>query len=183
LTDGSWRTLGEDCGGRPRGWVDERWLIIEALIDTTTGEQRELLASPERSISNPRLSPDRRWVAFDASRPGEPAHVGVAPFRDQLIPESEWVEVAGAASHPFWSADGRRLYYMPLGTNSMFRSSVRACHLDADGRVDGESMAAFASTEMMMPAYLPGTSPVATADRMVLALGDFRGDVWIMDLD
>ena len=81
LPDGTWRKLGEDCGGRPREWVDERQLIMErfarlnsiALIDTDTGDQRELLESAERSVSNPRFSPDRRWIAFDASRPGEPA--------------------------------------------------------------------------------------------------------------
>ncbi len=34
-----------------------------------------------------------------------------------------------------------------------------------------------------MPAYLPGTAPIATPDQIILVLGDFRGDVWLMDLD
>ncbi len=42
--------------------------------------------------------------------------------------------------------------------------------------------AVYASHEMMMPAYLPGTAPVATPDQIILVLGDFRGDVWLMDL-
>jgi Prolyl oligopeptidase, N-terminal beta-propeller domain len=49
--DGTPRKLGDDCGGRPREWVDERQLIIEsfarlnsiALIDTETADQHELL--------------------------------------------------------------------------------------------------------------------------------------------
>src|SRR6202008_2909611 len=61
LPDGTWRKLSEDCGGRPREWVDERRLVIErfarlnsvALIDTETGEQHELLQSPNRSTSKP----------------------------------------------------------------------------------------------------------------------------------
>ena len=65
--EGTWRTLGDDCGGRPREWVDERLLIIErfgrlntiAVIDTDTAEQRDLLQSAERSVTNTRLSPDR----------------------------------------------------------------------------------------------------------------------------
>src|SRR5262249_22430095 len=104
----AWRTLGDDCGGRPRQWMDERLLMIErfarlnaiATIDTETGEQRELLASADRSISNPRLSPDVRWIAFDASLPGEPASVFVAPMQSQIIPESAWVLVDRFASHP-----------------------------------------------------------------------------------
>ncbi len=192
LPDGTWRTLGDDCGGRPREWVDERRLIIErfarlnsiALIDTETGDQHELLESAERSVSNPRLSPDRRWIAFDASRPGEPASVFVSPFREQPIPESEWVVVDRSASHPFWSADGRLLYYTPTGTNPLVRSAVRARHFaSASGLVEGEPIAVYASTEMLMPAYLPGTAPIATPDQIILVLGDFRGDVWLMDLD
>jgi hypothetical protein len=48
--------------------------------------------------------------------------------------------------------------------------------------VDGEPIAVYASTEMLMPAYLPGTTPVATPDQIIFVLGDFRGDVWLMDL-
>jgi len=188
---GSWRKLGDDCGGRPREWVDERRLIIErfarlnsiALIDTETGDQQELLESAERSVSNPRLSPDRRWIAFDASRRGEPASVFVSPFREQPIPESEWVVVDRSASHPFWSADGRFLYYTPTGRNPLVRSAVRARRFaSASGLVEGEPIAVYASTEMLMPAYLPGTAAIATPDEIILVLGDFRGDVWVMEL-
>jgi Tol biopolymer transport system component len=192
IPDGTWRTVGDDCGGRPREWVDERRLIIErfarlnsiALIDTDTGDQQELLASVERTIRNPRLSPDRRWIAFDASRPGEPACVCVAPLREQPIPESEWILVDRSASHPFWSGNGRLLYYTPTGTNPVVRSAVRARQFaSGSGLVEGEPIAVYASHEMVMPAYLPGTAPIATPDQIILVLGDFRGDIWMMELD
>jgi hypothetical protein len=38
------------------------------------------------------------------------------------------------------------------------------------------------STEMVVPASLSGTAPVATRDQIIFVLGDFRGDVWMMDL-
>jgi Tol biopolymer transport system component len=191
LSDGSWRQLGEDCGGRPRQWVDERRLLIQrfgrrnsvALIDTDNGKQLELLQSDDLSVTNPRLSPDRRWVAFEASRPGEPGSVFVAPFRES-IPESEWTVVERSATHPFWSADGRLLYYTPIGTNPSVRSLVRGRRLGtASGLLDGDAIAVHASTEMVMPAYLPGTGPIATPDQIILVLADLRGDVWIMELD
>ena len=189
--EGTWRTLGDDCGGRPREWVDERLLIIErfgrlntiAVIDTDTLEQRELLASAERAVTNPRLSPDRRWIAFDASRPGTPADVFVAPFRDQQIPEADWLLVDRSVSHPFWSADGRVLYYIPIGMNPVIRSAIRARRFPATTTgPEGEPIAVFSSAEMLMPAYLPGTTPVAAPNEIFLILGDFRGDVWLMDL-
>ena len=192
LRDGIWRSLGDDCGGRPREWVDERVLVIErfarlnsiAIIDTETGEQFDLLQSSERSVSNPRLSPDRRWIAFDASRPGGRASVFVAPFQPRPIAESAWIEADRSASHPFWSADGRLLYYTPIGTNPSVRSAVRARHFASpSGLAPSQPMEVYRSTEMLMPAYLPGTGPIATPDQIIVVLGDFRGDVWIMDLD
>jgi hypothetical protein len=187
-----WRTLGDDCGGRPREWLDEHRLIIErfarlnsiALIDAETGDQHDILVSADRSIRNPRLSPDRRWIAFDASRPGEPSEVFVSPFRDEMLMESAWTVVDQLASHPFWSADGRLLYYTPTGTNPLIRSAVRARRFaSALGLVEGEPMAVYASSEMLMPANLPGTAPIATPDQIILVLGDFRGDIWLMELE
>jgi Tol biopolymer transport system component len=189
--EGTWRTLGDDCGGRPREWVDERLLIIErfgrlntiAVIDTHTAEQRELLQSAEQSVTNTRLSPDRRWIAFEASRPGTTADVFVARLRDQQTPEADWLLVDRSASHPFWSADGSILYYTPIGMNPTIRSAIRARRFPADSRgPEGEPIAIYSSAEMVMPAYLPGTTPVATPDEIFLILGDFRGDVWLMDL-
>jgi Tol biopolymer transport system component len=171
--------------------VDERWLIIErfarlnsiALIDTETGAQHDVLVSDQRAVRNPRLSPDRRWITFDTSRPGEPSAVAVAPFRREVIPESAWNLVDPAASHPFWSADGRLLYYTPTGTNPWIRSAIRARHFDtATGLREDEPMTAYASNEMVMPAYLAGTAPLATPDEIILVLGDFRGDIWLMEL-
>jgi Tol biopolymer transport system component len=154
-----------------------------ALIETDTATQCELLSSGERSVSNPRLSPDRRWIAFDASPPGGSPCVFVAPFQLAPIPESVWREVDRPASHPFWSADGRLLYYTPITTNPTVRSAVRARRFDAtSGDLGGEPIAVYRNTEMLMPAYLAGTSPIATAHEILLVLGDFRGDVWLMDL-
>ena len=42
--------------------------------------------------------------------------------------------------------------------------------------------AVFASAKMMMPAYLAGTAPIAMPEEIILVLGDFTGDIWLMDL-
>jgi hypothetical protein len=29
---------------------------------------------------------------------------------------------------------------------------------------------------------VPGTAPIATPDQIIFVLGDFRGDIWMMDI-
>ena len=193
LDAGSVRTLGEDCNGRPREWIDERFLIIErfgrlnaiAVIDTVTAEQHDVLTSTDRSFRNPRLSPDGAWLAFDTMRPGEPPAVMIARFtRDALIAEPECILVDQMSSHPFWSTDGQKLYYVPTGANAMIRTAVRAQHVSGEsGNPDGNPLAVYSSTEMVMPAFLPGTAPLALPGQILLVLGDFRGDIWMLDLN
>ena len=67
--------------------------------------------------------------------------------------------------------------------NPIIRSAIRARHFDSlSGRFEGEPILVYASAEMAMPAYLSGTAPIATPGEIILVLGDFRGDVWLMDL-
>jgi Tol biopolymer transport system component len=206
VADDTIRKLGDDCGGRPRQWLDERLLVIErfgsrltsiAILDTADGAQHELLSSAEHSISNARVSPDGQWIAFDAtvrsvnrsltsgltSGPGGRPAVFVAMFRvGDVIPETDWIPVDRSASHPFWSDDGSILYYLPTVPTTELRNVVRARRFDSTSGPSGEPFTALVLTEMIVPAAMVGTAPVATRDRLVFVLGDFRGDVWMMDL-
>jgi hypothetical protein len=193
LRDGGSRQLFEDCGGRPRQWLDERSLVIEtfgsrlntvALIDVTTGSRRELLASAEQSVTNPRVSPDGRWMAFGAAHPGGTPAVFVAPLDEGLpIAEASWVVVDRPGSHPFWSRDGHVLYYLSTFPSMEIRSVVQARRFDpASKRPSGDPFVAITLNEMVVPAFLSGTAPVAAPDQIVFVLGDFRGDIWMMDL-
>lgn len=68
--------------------------------------------------------------------------------------------------------------------NPLVRSADRVRHFaSASGLVEGEPIAVYASNEMLLPPYLPGTAPIATPDQITLVLGDFRGDIWLMELD
>jgi Tol biopolymer transport system component len=207
IADDTIRKLGDDCGGRPRQWLDERFLLIErygsrlnsiAILDTAEGAQHELLSSAEHSISNARVSPDGQWIAFDAtarnvnrslssgltSGPGGRPAVFVARLRvGDVIPQADWIAVDRSASHPFWSGDGSLLYYLPTVPSSELRNMVRARRFDSRaGGPSGEPFTALALTEMIVPAAMVGTAPVATPDRLVFVLGDFRGDVWMMQV-
>ncbi|HKW02608.1 MAG TPA: hypothetical protein VJN96_22470 [Vicinamibacterales bacterium] len=193
LSDGVSRQLSEDCGGRPRQWLDERLLLIETfggrlnrllILDTETGESRELLAAAERSVTNPRVSPDGAWVAFDAAPPGAPPAVFIAPLSTNApVAESAWIQIDRSVSHPFWSRDGSLLYYVPTIPFTEFRKQIRARRLAPGSKQPvGDPFFVLRFDEVMMPAFLAGTAPIAAPDQIVFILGDFHGDIWTTDI-
>jgi Tol biopolymer transport system component len=193
LANGASRQVSDDSGGRPRQWLDERYLVIETfgsrlnsfgLVDTITGSLCKFVSSATRSLSNPRISPNGGRIAFDATPPGGSPAVIIAPIgRDKPIPESDWIVIEEAASHPFWSADGRLLYYLPTMPNTDLRSTVLARRIDAaTGQPEGDAFPAIALQEMFVPTVVPGTAPHIAADEVLCVLADLRGDVWVMSL-
>ena len=147
MPDGKTRQVRDDCGGRPRQWLDERYLLIETygsrlnrfvVVDTTTASEHDVLVSRKRSLTNPRVSPNAGWIAFDAAPPGGSPTVYVAQAsRGEAIPESEWIAVDESASHSFWSRDGQLLYYLALTPNSDIRGVVRARRFSVTFRTTG----------------------------------------------
>ena len=151
IAGGETRLVRNDCGGRPRLWLDEQTLLIETfgsglnaflIVDMRDGAQRPLLSAATRKVSNPRISPDGRWLAFDATQPGGSPRIAIAPLRrDTPVQESEWIVIRESASHPFWSRDGRVLYYLATFPNIDIRSRVRPRlrHVDRSRRQRGHA--------------------------------------------
>ena len=71
----------------------------------------------------------------------------------------------------------------PVGTNPSVRSVMCARPFTpAAGLSDSAPIRVYASPDMaMFPRILPGTAPIATPSEIFLVLGDFRGDIWLMD--
>jgi len=193
LADGASRLVFEDCGGRPRLWLDDELLLAETfgagmnsfiLLDTRTATQRPLLSSRERRLSNPRLSPDARWLAFDATPPGGSPSVLLARVDDgHAAEETAWIRVETGASHPFWSHDGRLLYYLPATPTVDIRNRVVARSFDPDdGSVGPQPIDVLALSEMIVPAMIGTVAPIVAGDQIVFLLANYRGDIWIMDV-
>lgn len=193
LANGVARQIFEDCGGRARLWLDDDRLLAETfgsglnsfvVLDTRTATQRPLLSSRDRRLSNPRLSPDARWLAFDATPPGGSPSVIVARLDgNQAADETAWVPVATAASHPFWSRDGRLLYYLPTTPTVDIRNKVAARAFDSrDGHVDPDPIDVLTLSETIVPAMITSAAPIVAGDQIVFLLGNYRGDIWMMSL-
>jgi len=193
LADGASRQIFEDCGGRARLWLDDDRLLAETfgsglnsfvVLDTRDATQRPLLSSGDRRLSSPRLSPDSQWLAFDATPPGGSPSVFVARLDNgQAAAETAWIHVDAASSHPFWSRDGRLLYYLPTTPTVDIRNRVLARAFDPrDGRVGAESIDVLSLSETIVPAMISAAAPIVAGDQIVFLLGNYRGDIWMLDL-
>jgi hypothetical protein len=97
--------------------------------------------------------------------------------------EEEWNPSLRVSSHPFWSRDGRLLYFLPTTPSVDIRNRVAARRFDpSSGRVDGEAFTVLSLSEMIVPAMVTAVGPIAAPDQIVFVLGNFRGDIWIRDI-
>jgi hypothetical protein len=98
--------------------------------------------------------------------------------------ETDWVHVEPAASHPFWSQDGRLLYYLPTTPTLDIRNKVVARAFDArDGRIGAEPIEVLTLSETIVPAMISSAAPIVAGDQIVFLLGNYRGDIWMMNLE
>jgi Tol biopolymer transport system component len=79
--------------------------------------------------TNPALSPDGQWLAFESPQSGRP-EVIVTPFPSSRRPldatAPRWQVSTQGGSRPRWSGDGRSLTYVSLDDGSLMRAVVRA---------------------------------------------------------
>jgi eukaryotic-like serine/threonine-protein kinase len=121
---GPLRKVCEDCGNQnllnwsPSGrellfyWG---WPIRVGLLNIVSGERRIVLQHPTYELHRDTLSPDERWIAFHVPVAQTGHSVFVAPLGPQPAPERDWIRVtdgSGMESWPFWSPDGRLLYFL-----------------------------------------------------------------------
>jgi eukaryotic-like serine/threonine-protein kinase len=79
--------------------------------------------------TNPALSPDSKWLAFESAGSGRPEiyvqrFVESATIADQ--PGARWQISTQGGSRARWSSDGRQLFFVGLNESSVFSATIRA---------------------------------------------------------
>jgi eukaryotic-like serine/threonine-protein kinase len=124
-TGGVARRLCTGCG-RPIEWFGRGTQILYdqaarnteiAILDVATAKSTTILRTSKNRIYTPRLSPDRRLLCFTVITGARDRRTYIVPFSDnRLIPEQEWKTLTTGAAQderqPFWSPDGRFLYFL-----------------------------------------------------------------------
>jgi hypothetical protein len=128
-------------------------------------------------------SDDLAVIAFTLVKRGRPPHTYVAPVRTTgPVPEPEWIDIGHDAHHPFWSPDGALVYF--VSGHEFGSQTIRARRFDPRARAPlGDPFDVYRLNGLFVPAIITsGAALVATADQILVTLGDFRGDVWITSL-
>jgi hypothetical protein len=114
------------------------------------------------------FSPDGKWVAYQAGRPGENG-VFVQPF--PTTDAKYQVSTGSAAHHPAWSRDGKQIIYIPaqanavvvsVTANTVFDVSKTTRELPAKGLEGGP--ASIRNFDVMPDGRLLGVVDAATQD-------------------
>ncbi len=88
------------------------------LVDAKGGSEPEPWLKTPFNEATPRMSPDGAWIAFTSNSSGQ-TQVYVAPYERPA--DRVQVSTDGKAAYPFWSGDGRELFW---GTNDSSMYSV-----------------------------------------------------------
>ena len=83
-------------------------------LDAETGLKSQVLTAPG-PLSDPRLSPDCRWVTFIMGKADGTAAIWIAPVKDPPAAARDWIPIAEdqrVLNSPQWSPDGNLLYYI-----------------------------------------------------------------------
>ncbi len=183
---GAVRSLG-DAGGRVRGWSSEgRFLLLwrsrtAGVLDLTTGRVADIVQS-KTPIEGPRFSPNSRWIAFVSGQEERKPRLWIAPFRgSEPVPPSDWIEIAGGGTLPFWSPDCRSFYYARAKDANPSDMTFYRQPLDPAGKPSGPPAGFYSMRGHRVTGLLLNTI-CAAREHVYLVLRGGQSGIWMMDL-
>jgi Tol biopolymer transport system component len=190
LAAGGTQPICDDCSDY--GWSsDGKRLVLVgrtparvSVLDLTSRSKTALLQHATDQLWNARFSPDDRWVAFNATEPGQ-SRIFAAPVRDAgLVPEQDWVAIADSRwdDKPRWSPDGNTVYFVSERDGSR---CIWAQRLDSRKRPIGPAISVFHAHDRRrsLANVGPGDLSISVAqNKIVFNMGERTGDLWMADV-
>ena len=152
------------------------------LFEIDTGRKTVLAVHPKYPIHDVSLSPDGHWCAFKLVLGAERQPVYVTPVRGgPPAAEQEWIQIAEGHYNykPFWSPDGKLLYYY---SSKDGRNCLYGRRLDGSTKrpVDEEFSVHHFHGDLQ-PAGGPYVGYGLTANRLYLPMQESKSSVWLAE--
>ena len=187
--------LCDDCGLLRDMTPDGSKLLLQlgppphvGLMEVRSRQISPLLQHPKLPIYAPKVSPDGHWIAFQTVERPTARTLFIARFDGSgPIPHEQWIRVTDGSSmdrNPAWSPNGNVLYF--LSERDSFRC-IWATRLDPETRRPAGTAFPVAhfhnAVRSLMNIDGPGEVGLsAAADRLVFAMGEITGNVWMAGL-
>ena len=142
-------------------------------------EMRVITSSPEHNLFEARISPNDRWICFQATKSGAVATIYVVSTAG-----GEWIPITEGKygdDKPRWSPDGKTIYFISKRTGFY---NVWGNRFDpSSGKPVGEPFRVtnFESPNRMISTDIPTAELGVAANRLVLPIMEVSGSIWIME--
>ena len=176
--DGEWVIVSSNRRNR------ERWEICQfplAAAPRAETRMRVVASDPEYNLYQARLSPDERWLCFNAVKASEAgaSTIYVAPAGGgewRRITEGKYLDIKQR-----WAPDGRKLYFI---SNRSGFLNVWGIRFDpVAGRPVGAPfrVTSFESPSRMILPLIGSMELTLAADRLALPIMEVSGGVWTLE--
>ena len=142
---------------------------------------RKIPYDPEYLVYQTRLSPDGRWIVFEAV--ARLTEVGIRALCHTCA-GGTWTRITDGRhwdDKPRWSPDGRTIYFVS-GSDGFF--NVWGIRFDpATGKPVGQpfEVSKFDRPRLMIPRWIPSVGFSLTQDKFVLTMAQESGNIWVLD--
>lgn len=161
----------------------EIW-ALPAAGSAGKGKERKLVpCDAETNLWQSRLSPDGRWIVFEAEINKPTVHKS-AIYVTPAAGGGPWTTITEGQhwdDKPRWSPDGRIIYFLSERRGFF---NVWGIHFNPlRGKTEGEpfQVTAFDNPRLMVAEVMPDVGLSLTKDQLIVTVSQVLGSIWVLD--
>jgi len=173
-----WSTDGKWLSNLDRDGI---WLIPFPTAAHAQVTAKQVTSNPAYNLYQPHLSPDNRWIVFDAAinSPNPESALYVVPAAG-----GPWTRITDGRhwdDKPRWSPDGRAIYFVSA-PGGFF--NIWGIRFDpSEGKPVGQpfQISKFDSPRLMILRAIPFVGLSFNQNKLVVTMAEQSGSIWLLD--